>query len=60
MILEKQKLSILDILLIVMGIALLAFSQLLGGTDFRDFLFGLMAGLSVGKMLVGVYIIWSI
>ena len=55
--LEKQKMSILGILLIVMGIALLAFSQLIGGTDFRDFLSGLMAGISVGEMLVGVFII---
>ena len=55
--LEKQRMSILGILLIVMGIALLAFSQLLGGTDFRDFLSGLMAGISVGEMLVGVFII---
>lgn len=49
--------SILGILLIVMGIALLAFSQLLGGTNFRDFLSGLMAGIFVGEMLVGVFII---
>ena len=55
--LEKQKMSIFGILLIVMGIALLAFSQLIGGTDFRDFLSGLMAGISVGEMLVGVFII---
>ena len=55
--LEKQRMSILGILLIVMGIALLAFSQLLGGTDFRDFLSGLMTGISVGEMLVGVFII---
>ena len=55
--LEKQRMSILGILLIVMGIALLAFSQLLSGTDFRDFLSGLMAGISVGEMLVGVFII---
>ncbi|MGN0505693.1 MAG: helix-turn-helix domain-containing protein [Lachnospiraceae bacterium] len=55
--LEKQKISIIGILLVVMGIALLAFSQLLGGTDFRDFLSGLMAGISVGEMLVGVYVI---
>ena len=40
-----------------MGIALLAISQLLGGSDFRDFLSGLMAGISVGEMLVGVFII---
>ena len=55
--LEKQRMSILGILLIVMGIALLAFSQLFGGTDFRGFLSGLMAGISVGEMLVGVFII---
>lgn len=55
--LEKQRMSILGILLIVMGIALFAFSQLLGETDFRDFLSGLMMGISVGEMLAGVYII---
>ena len=49
--------SIFGILLIVMGIALLAFSQLHGGTDFRDFLSGLKMGISVGEMLVGVFII---
>ena len=55
--LEKQKISILGILLIIMGIAFIAFSQLLGGTDFRNFLSGLMAGISVGEMLAGVFII---
>lgn len=55
--LEKQKISIFGILLIVMGIALLGFSQLFGGTDLTDFLSGLMKGMSVGEMLVGVYII---
>ena len=55
--LEKQRMSIFGILLIVMGIAFLAFSQLLGGTNFRDFLSGLMTGISVGEMLVGVFLI---
>ena len=55
--LEKQKISILGILLIVMGIALLAFSQLLGGTNFKDFLSGVTTGISVGEMLVGVFIV---
>lgn len=55
--LEKQKMSIMGILLIEMGIALLAFSQLLGGTDFRDFLSGLIMGISASEMLVGVYLI---
>ena len=55
--LEKQKNLLYGVILIVMGIALFAFSQLLGGTDFRDFLSGLMMGISVGEMLAGVYII---
>lgn len=55
--LEKQKMSFLGILLIVMGIALLAISQLSGGTDFRDFLTGFMEGVSVGTMIIGVFII---
>lgn len=55
--LEKQKMSFLGILLVVMGIALLAISQLLGGTDFRDFLSGFMEGVSVGTILSGVFII---
>lgn len=55
--LEKQKISILGILLIIMGIALLASSQLFGGTDFKDFLCGVMTGISIGEMLIGVYIV---
>lgn len=55
--LEKQKISILGILLIIMGIALLASSQLFGGTDFKDFLCGVMTGISIGEMLIGVYVV---
>ncbi len=55
--LEKQKMSIFGILLVIMGSALISFSQLLGGTNFRDFLSGLMVGISVGEMLAGVFII---
>lgn len=55
--LEKQKMSIFGILLVIMGIALISFSQLVGGTTFRDFLAGLIVGLSVGEMLAGVFII---
>ncbi len=55
--LEKQKTSMTSgMLLITMGIALLAFSQLLGGTAFRDFLSGFMMGISVVEMLVGIYV----
>ncbi|MGN0312151.1 MAG: helix-turn-helix domain-containing protein [Lachnospiraceae bacterium] len=55
--LEKQKNSLYGIILIVMGIALQALSHTFGGTSFQDFLSGLMMGLSVGEMLVGVYVV---
>jgi transcriptional regulator with XRE-family HTH domain len=53
--LEQQKNTMYGILLIVMGIASLAVSQSIGGSDVKDFFAGLLLGLSVGEMLVGVY-----
>lgn len=53
--LEQQKNTMYGILLIVMGIALLAVSYSIGGSDVKDFFAGLLLGLSVGEMLVGVY-----
>jgi len=55
--LEMQKNTLYGIVLIVMGIALLALSHTLGGTALQDFLSGLMLGLSIGEMLVGVYLV---
>jgi hypothetical membrane protein len=43
------------IMLIVMGIALQALSYAIGGSDFKDFISGLLLGLSIGEMLVGVF-----
>lgn len=54
--LEQQKQLLLGMMLMVMGIALMALSQFFGGSDFKDFMSGLLQGLSVGEMLVGVYI----
>lgn len=54
--LENQKQTLTGILLIVMGIALSAFSQTTGGSSFQDFISGIMLGLSVGSMLIGVYV----
>ena len=54
--LERQKLTLFGLALTIMGIALLALSQFLEGTTVRDFLSGLLAGLSVGEMLIGVYL----
>lgn len=55
--LEKQKKLIYGFLLIVMGIAIQALSHSISGSNVKDFLSGLMLGLSIAEMLVGVYII---
>ena len=55
--LEKQKNLLYGVLLIVMGIALQALSYAIGGSDFKNFVSGLLMGLSIGEMLVGVYIV---
>ena len=55
--LEKQKKLIYGVLLIVMGIAIQALSHSISGSNVKDFLSGLMLGLSIAEMLVGVYII---
>lgn len=55
--LEKQKNISYGTLLIAMGIAFQALSHTFGGTDLKDFMSGLMLGLSIIEMLVGVYII---
>lgn len=57
--LEKQKKTMLGLLLLIMGMTLSAMSQNYGGTDFRDFISGVMVGLSVGVMLAGIYVIGS-
>lgn len=54
--LEKQRTGLFGLVLIVMGISLMTVSQNLGGSSFRDFLSGLVLGLSVGEMLVGIYL----
>lgn len=54
--LEKQKNILYGIILIVMGIALLAVSHTLGGSDIKDFFSGILFGVSIGEMLVGVYV----
>ena len=52
--LEKQKVMMSGVILIVMGIALQALSHTLGGSNVRDFFAGLLLGLSVAEMLAGV------
>ena len=55
--LEKQKGTLIGILLIVMGIALQALSHTLGGSDVKDFFSGLLLGLSIAEMLAGIAVI---
>ncbi|HHW00615.1 MAG TPA: helix-turn-helix transcriptional regulator [Clostridiaceae bacterium] len=55
--LEKQKQTMLGLILIIMGMALSAMSQNYGGNSFRDFISGVMSGLSVGEMLAGIYVV---
>ncbi len=54
--LERQRQLFIGAILIVMGIALQALSQNTGGTSFKDFVSGLMLGISVGEILAGLYI----
>ena len=55
--LEKQKNLLYGILLIVMGIAIQALSHTFGGSNVKDFLSGLLLGVSIAEMLVGVYVL---
>lgn len=55
--LEKQKVLLTGVILIVMGIAFQALSHTLGGSNVKDFFAGLLLGLSIFEMLAGVYVI---
>lgn len=54
--LEQQRVTIIAIALIVMGIALLAVSPLLGGSDVIDFFGGALFGIGVGEIIIGVFL----
>ena len=55
--LEKHKKILYGIILVVLGIACNAMSGTIGGTDLKDFFSGLLMGLSIGEMLIGIYVI---
>ena len=55
--LETHKKTMYGLLLIVMAFALHAISKTFSGSDFKDFISGLLLGLSVGEMLAGLYCI---
>ena len=55
--LEKQKVMLAGVILIVMEIALQALSHTFGGSDVKDFFAGILLGLSVAEMLAGIFVI---
>ena len=54
--LEQQKNSIFGILLTILGISCFSFSQFIGGSNPEDFLSGFILGVSIGAMLIGVFV----
>lgn len=54
--LERQKNTLFGVILITMGMAMLALSQVLGGSVVRDFISGMFLGMSIGVMLIGVFV----
>ena len=55
--LEKQNKTIYGFLVIVLGVTFLVLSRLLGGSNFTDFFSGVFLGLSIGLMIMGIYVI---
>ena len=55
--LEKQKNTLYGVVLIVMGIAMQALSYAVGGSDMKDFISGVLLGMSIAVMLIGVYVV---
>ena len=55
--LEKQKVMLTGVILIVMGIAFQALSHTLDGSNVKDFFAGLLLGLSIVEMLGGIFVI---
>lgn len=56
-VLEKERNYIIGAGLVLMGILLLILSKFTGGTNVQDFISGVLFGMSLGEMLVGVYVI---
>ncbi len=52
--LDNQNKLIFSFLIILMGIGLLAFSQLLGGSQFKDFISGVLTGFSIVLSITGI------
>ncbi|MCI9226643.1 MAG: helix-turn-helix transcriptional regulator [Dorea sp.] len=55
--LENQRTSLYGMILIIIGLAFLAIHFNIGGSNIRDFVSGVLLGLSIFEMLVGLYIL---
>lgn len=55
-ILEQQRTSLYGLILIIMGLGLLLLHYNINGSNIKDFISGLLLGISVCEMLIGVYI----
>ena len=58
-VLESQRTTLSGVILIVLGIAICALSFSFGGSHVKDFVSGVMLGISCVAMLAGVYIVGS-
>lgn len=54
--LERQKGILYGLVLVILGIASSAMSGTVGGTDVRDFVSGILVGLSVIEILAGIVV----
>ena len=55
--LENQRTSLYGMILLIIGLAFLAIHFNIGGSNIRDFVSGVLLGLSIFEMLVGLYIL---
>ena len=55
--LENQRTSLYGMILIIIGLAFLAIHFNIGGSNIREFVSGVLLGLSIFEMLVGLYIL---
>lgn len=55
--LEDQRTILYGLLLIIIGLALLLLHYNIGGSNVKDFISGLLLGISIAEMLVGVYVV---
>lgn len=56
-VLENQRTSLYGLILISVGLALLVLHYNIGGSNMKDFISGVMLGMSIAEMLVGVYVV---